>query len=183
MTSRFVDVLDPKSADPIYRAAAALDPRTYELVCKEDATKEAIYKVLQAYGFEESLDLSPTANEKEIPDASAIFGFDIPSAKKIKIEKKPSRTAAQIASYLNKIASGEFYNCPNDAGLFWMSNKEYPTLGKLAFSLLSIPATAVNVEKLFARLQLFTNSGRVNPDFEMYETRAMLAYNNNVGAT
>ena len=165
----------------MYLAAAALDPRTFELVCKEDATKAALYKVLRNFGFEEEIhELSPTANEKEMPAASSIFGFDIPSAKKIKIEKKPSRTASQISSYLNKIEDGEFYNCPVEAGHFWNYNKDFPILGKLAFNLLCIPATAINVEKLFGNLQLFTNSGKATTADEMYETRAMLAFNNHL---
>uniref|UniRef100_A0AC34F5E5 HAT C-terminal dimerisation domain-containing protein n=1 Tax=Panagrolaimus sp. ES5 TaxID=591445 RepID=A0AC34F5E5_9BILA len=181
--ARFTDVLDPETADPIYLAAAALDPRTFELVCKEDATKDALYKVLQYYGFEERHELSsPTANEKEMPASELIFGFDLPSAKKIKIDKKPSRTITQISSFLNKINEGEFYNCPLDAGQFWNYNKDFPVLGRLAFNLLSIPATAINVEKLFIKLQTFTNSGKASTVDEMYETRAMLAFNNHLNS-
>uniref|UniRef100_A0A914QRW3 HAT C-terminal dimerisation domain-containing protein n=1 Tax=Panagrolaimus davidi TaxID=227884 RepID=A0A914QRW3_9BILA len=180
LSLRFTDVLDEETADPIYLAAAALDPRTFELVCKEDATKNALYKVLQYYGFEEHHELSPTANEKEMPPSELIFGFDIPSAKKIKTEKKPSRTITQISSFLNKISEGEFYNCPLDAAQFWNCNKDFPVLGKLAFNLLCIPATAINVEKLFIKLQTFTNSGKASTLDEMYETRAMLAFNNHI---
>uniref|UniRef100_A0A914YSM9 HAT C-terminal dimerisation domain-containing protein n=1 Tax=Panagrolaimus superbus TaxID=310955 RepID=A0A914YSM9_9BILA len=180
--TRFPDVLDPENFDPVYLAAAALDPRTFELVCKEEATKDALYKVLQYYGFEEHQELSPTANEKEMPASELIFGFDLPSAKKIKIEKKPSRTIAQISSFLNKISEGEFYNCLLDAGQFWNYNKDFPVLGRLAFNLLSIPATAINVEKLFIKLQTFTNSGKASTVDEMYETRAMLAFNNHLNS-
>lgn len=138
--------------------------------------------MLQYYGFEENRELSPTANEKEMPPSELIFGFDLPSAKKIKVEKKPSRTITQISSFLNKINEGEFYNCPLDAAQFWNYNKDFPVLGRLAFNLLSIPATAINVEKLFIKLQTFTNSGKAATVDEMYETRAMLAFNNHLNS-